>query len=181
MTIAPPTDILLDVARAADPARLEAARMRLAAGAPAALADDHGFDAAFSALAGTSSASSSAAPAPADTGGGPVEAGLTEPRNNAVLFAGSAGHARLARARQPSDVFRDFEAMTLTEFISEMLPAESEGVFGSGTAGSVYRSMLAQELGKALAADGGIGIARTVEASLPASAKRAAAAGKVAA
>ena len=41
-----------------------------------------------------------------------------------------------------------------------MLPKESEEVFGKGTAGGVWKSMLAEQLGAQLAKGKGIGIAK---------------------
>lgn len=55
-----------------------------------------------------------------------------------------------------------FEAFALRNFVESMLPSEADNFFGSGTAGSIWRSMLAEHLGAKLAEDGGIGIARSI-------------------
>ena len=47
-------------------------------------------------------------------------------------------------ARQARDVPKDFEAFVLQSFIQEMLPKKAEGVYGSGIAGDIWRSMLAE-------------------------------------
>ena len=49
--------------------------------------------------------------------------------------------------------------MALTTFVETMLPASSESVFGSGTSGNIWKSMLAEKLAAQMAAAGGVGIA----------------------
>ena len=51
-----------------------------------------------------------------------------------------------------------FEAMVLGSFMESMLPKENP-VYGGGMAGGMWKSMLAQELGRTMAERGGIGIA----------------------
>lgn len=57
---------------------------------------------------------------------------------------------------------QEFEAFALRNFVESMLPDEKSTFFGSGTAGSIWRSMLAEHLGASLAENGGIGIADIV-------------------
>lgn len=52
-----------------------------------------------------------------------------------------------------------FEGFVLRTFVEEMLPSEEGGFFGTGMAGNVWRSMLAEQIGDELAASGGVGIA----------------------
>jgi Rod binding domain-containing protein len=49
-----------------------------------------------------------------------------------------------------------------------MLPKQSEDLFGKGTAGTVWRSMMAEQLGNQLAQGKGIGIAKQLAAAHPA-------------
>ncbi len=63
------------------------------------------------------------------------------------------------------DAYVEFEAFVLQSFVEAMLPKDAESVFGSGTAGSYWKSMLAEKLGMELAKSGGIGIAATLEKS----------------
>lgn len=72
--------------------------------------------------------------------------------------------------RKPAadDVYRKFEAFILQSFVETMLPKESEELFGKGTAGSVWKSMLAEQLGNQLAKGQGVGIARQLAAAHPA-------------
>ncbi|MBO0903594.1 rod-binding protein [Jiella sonneratiae] len=55
-----------------------------------------------------------------------------------------------------------FEGFVLRSFIQSMLPSEDSGFFGEGTAGSVWRSMLAEQIGDEIAKGGGIGIAAEI-------------------
>jgi flagellar protein FlgJ len=60
---------------------------------------------------------------------------------------------------QTAETYQKFEAMILQKFIGSMLPQDSEELYGKGTAGEVWRGMMAEQLGAVLAKGGGIGIA----------------------
>ena len=62
--------------------------------------------------------------------------------------------------------YSKFEAFILQTFMETMLPKD-EKIFGKGTAGNVWRSMLAEQLGTQLAKSGGIGIAHMLAKSHP--------------
>jgi hypothetical protein len=131
MSISPPTDIVLDVARAADPERFKVAAARLAklaeTNAPA-------FDDALAEAAGDTKPAASAA----STFDAPV---ATTP----VIRKPPAG---------AGDAYRGFEAMALTTFIQSAMPDDAGSYFGSGTAGSVWKSMLAQQIAEQMAKRG---------------------------
>jgi Rod binding domain-containing protein len=57
------------------------------------------------------------------------------------------------------ETYRQFEAMILQKFIGSMLPQDSEELYGKGTAGEIWKGMMAEQLGAVLAEGGGIGIA----------------------
>jgi flagellar protein FlgJ len=57
------------------------------------------------------------------------------------------------------EAFAKFEAMVLQTFIHSMLPKDTESVYGEGMAGEMWQSLLAEQLGAAVSARGGIGIA----------------------
>lgn len=62
---------------------------------------------------------------------------------------------------------QDFEAVYLTQMMERMFDGLGEGgLLGAGAGGSAYRSMLADEYGKTIAASGGIGIADQVRREL---------------
>ena len=132
MSINPPLDIVLDVVKAADPARYKAAVERLTRLSTAAGA---GFDSLIPAAAAT--------PAALD---GPTT-------TTASATPGKAPPSDAAKA------YRGFEAMTLATFIESAMPDDSAAVFGSGTAGNVWKSMLAEQIANQMAKAGGIGLA----------------------
>ncbi len=58
----------------------------------------------------------------------------------------------------------DFEAFFMTQVIEEMFAGvEPDGMFGGGSGESMFRSLLFQEYGKAIARSGGVGIADAVQ------------------
>lgn len=139
MAISPPSDLVLDVVRAADPAAVQEAQARLKANRAAFTANslaDSG--AGFSATVGAVSAQSAS--------------GLGNINN------------RAASPDIPA-TYKKFEAMVLQSFVKSMLPEESEEVYGKGTAGDVWKSMMAEQIGSVLAEGGGIGIAERLGSS----------------
>ncbi len=153
MGIQPPSDIVLDVMQAADPRKAQtvaANLQKLSAGAASGAFDTmvSGIHAGYQAgLAYTSST--------------PV--GL---RNMTALGQQGAPVRTLdadaaAAAAAKDSPYRKFEAMVLSTFVESMLPANS-AVYGSGNAGGIWRSMLAQKLGDQVAQAGGIGIAAKI-------------------
>ena len=135
MAINPPSDIVLDVLNAADPSRAEAVTERLnalgAGKAPAGASED--FAKALAATAPASTSADSAVLALADARGRFL---------NKDIF-----HTQKAKQAQV-----DFEATLLNNFVSEILPKDAPGVFGQGTAGDVWRSMLGDQIARQHAA-----------------------------
>lgn len=153
MAIQPPSDILLDVANAADPAQVRAASARLAklAADPAAAAE---FNQALTNVA-QKDTSSLASSAPR------VEIGA--PTN------------RIDRApKNANAAYQKFEAVLLQKFVEAMLPKDDQ-LYGDKESADVYRSMMAEQFANQIAKAGGIGIAKTMAAKHPATATHAAA------
>ena len=149
MAIDPASDLILDVIRAGDPERAAAAASRLQAIANAAGAASGGFGAELDQTASASSAS---------------------PASAVVSDAGGA-RARLAAAANLSDPAAkakvDFEAMLLNSFVGQMLPKDSEAVFGQGMAGEMWKSMLADQVSRQIAKSGALGIGDRLFATHP--------------
>ncbi|MEM6834754.1 MAG: rod-binding protein [Sphingomonadales bacterium] len=62
---------------------------------------------------------------------------------------------------------QEFEGMFLSTLLETMFSGlETEGPFGGGHSEKVYRSLMVQEYGKAIAQAGGIGIADSLEKEL---------------
>lgn len=59
-----------------------------------------------------------------------------------------------------------FEALMMQQMVEGILPEDAESVFGSGTAGGIWKSMLAEQIGNQMAARGGIGIAELIAKTL---------------
>lgn len=60
-----------------------------------------------------------------------------------------------------------FEAFFIGQYLEHMFAGiRTDGMFGGGQGENVYRSMMMQEYGKSLAANGGLGIADTVYQSI---------------
>lgn len=146
MIVTATPDLVLDVLEAADPVTQRAATAKL----DTLKSADADFAATMDAEIGKAAADQSAKVAESQPGavnGPPVQ----------VIKAPGSG-----------DVYRKFEAFILQTFVETMLPKESEEVFGKGTAGGVWKSMLAEQLGNQLAKGKGIGIARQLAAAHPA-------------
>jgi Rod binding domain-containing protein len=77
----------------------------------------------------------------------------------------AAAGANTFSPRKTSDAPKEFEAFFLQSVIQEMLPKDAEGVYGSGIAGDIWRSMLSEKLAFEVAERGGLGIADQVRAS----------------
>ena len=149
MAIAPPTDIVLDALMAADPLKSKAVAEQLSQLRPSRAGD---FDTAMADPA-ASTAAATAQPTPA--------AATPMPRPAAKIDTASVGRGSIPPA------FRKFEAFVLQTFIEAMLPHGSAVNFGKGVAGDVWRSMLAEQLGTAVAKSGGVGIAKYLAAAHP--------------
>ena len=150
MAINPSSDLVLGAVLAADPARYRAAAQRLqrlgsaGGGEPASPAATSSWQAAATAAAEP--------PAPP-----------TPPPAGTSLPAASARPAARQAGKSP-DAFAKLEAFVLQTFIQTMLPANSEALFGKGTAGEVWRSMLAEKLGDELARSNQVGLAKRLAA-----------------
>ncbi len=139
MAINPGTDLLSDALAAADPQRAKAAEERLAR-----LAVQDGQD---------------------------LTAG---PQFEEVLASQSASPPRLATSTTAlfgkahpvgrGDPYEQFEVSVLKSLFEFMLPAKANSVYGSGFAGEVWRSMLADALAGVAGRAGVAGIARNLEA-----------------
>ncbi len=163
MSISPPSDIVLDVARAADPTRYKQAAQKLS-------------ELAFARTQGAQSPDAASAfdSALADAGNDPVKKAKLTPRpiiqmpfdadtammrlkSDTALSSGMS--VSTATAGSAKDSYQGFEAMFLSNFVESILPKDSAGLFGTGSAGQIWRSMLAEKIAGQMAKAGGIGIA----------------------
>ena len=144
MAFNPSTDVVQEVLNAADPSRASVAMQRLTA-----LASSHAPEADFSADLDRVASSAPAIPAP--------------------LASAADARSRLAETPNGSDRLNQaktqFEAMMLTPLVGEMLPKDAGNVFGSGTAGDMWRSMLAEQVSMQIAKSGKLGLSRRLFAT----------------
>ncbi|MBJ7403996.1 MAG: rod-binding protein [Bradyrhizobium sp.] len=150
MIVTATTDLVLDVLEAADPVTQRAATAKL----DALKASDADFAATMDAETGKARATTAVQAA----------ANAAEAQSGAV----NGAPVQVIKAPASGEVYRKFEAFILQTFVETMLPKESEEVFGKGTAGGIWKSMLAEQLGSQLAKGKGIGIAKQLAAAHPA-------------
>lgn len=144
MPIDASSDIVLEVAKAADPSRASAVAQRLNALSGAAGADAADF------------AETLAATAPAAMDG--PSAADARARFSAAV---DAADEKAAKAKI------GFEAVMLNSFVSEMLPKDTSSVFGRGLAGDMWKSMLADQVSRQIAKTDALGIAKRLFATHP--------------
>jgi peptidoglycan hydrolase FlgJ len=75
---------------------------------------------------------------------------------------GNQDQADQTRSAKVKDVGQQFEALYLRQMLDEWMPKDAEDLFGEGTAGSVWRSMLADNMATTLSKSGKIGIAQMI-------------------
>jgi flagellar protein FlgJ len=153
MAISPPSDILLDVARAADPTKVQAATARLARLAADPAATNEGFSKAMAAARSEAKAQTAS----------------TNVSVAALATGTPAARALPAQVgtKPKTDVYQKFEAVLLQSFVESMLPKDEE-LFGDKNSAGVYRSMMAEQFATQISKAGGIGIAKAVAHAHPA-------------
>lgn len=130
MSINPVSDIVLDVANAADPAQSLAASERLARLRPLDQATDCCFSAALGAAKAAGGASADA------------QAGLLSQISVMGVKSGRTHAAVDGRTK----AYKGLEQLVLQRMVEAMLPKDAGELFGHGTAGDIWRSMLAEQL-----------------------------------
>src|SRR3712207_9174562 len=66
--------------------------------------------------------------------------------------------AETANADKVRKAHQDFEAYILQTFVESMLPKDAENTYGKGNAGSIWKSMLAEQIGGPLSKARGVRI-----------------------
>ena len=144
MAFNPRTDVVMEVLSAADPSRASLAAQRLNA-----LAGSNAPSADFSADLERAAGFAAAIAAPL--------ANAADARSRLAEIPG--GPDKLGQAKT------QFEAMMLSSFVGELLPKDASSVFGQGTAGDMWRSMLAEQVSLQIAKSGKLGLARRLFAT----------------
>lgn len=143
MAIKPPSDLVLDVSRAADPLEYRASVEKLRNGQSAVRAINQEInDTGFAELASITELDLETLPnKPVDQ----VKVNMSSDRGN------------------NAEAYRKFEAFMLQTFIQNMFTTDTPSVFGKGQAGEFWKSMMAESMAKEMADHGGIGVARMLE------------------
>jgi peptidoglycan hydrolase FlgJ len=136
VAISPSSDLVMDVVRAADPSTMAEAQQKLQAAKASLQASrlnekSAGFDVAMNTM-------NSAA----------ANAGLGNRATNSI------------KVHDIPKQYREYEGVVLQNFISGMLPKDSEAVYGKGNAGEIWKSMMAEQIGNTISERGGVGIAK---------------------
>ncbi|MDQ1197614.1 rod-binding protein [Agrobacterium sp. SORGH_AS 787] len=137
MAISPPSDLVLDVVNAADPMQVSAAREKLRA------------------VSATREASVLTA----------SNAGFASAINSIETPESRAGLGNIHRQEHHEKIpetYRKFEASVLNTFIQNMMPSDTEEVYGKGSAGEFWKSMMSEQMADQMSKKGGIGIAEQV-------------------
>jgi flagellar protein FlgJ len=183
--INPPSDIILDVMRAAQPEKQAKATQRLAALAGGGSPGANSFAALLEAptraqarpqtpfqadqarveMRNRDTLQTPGAARPGD-GAGNLRAAL--PQMTPSDPASESRSASTAPANAPMTPHQEFEAFVLRSFVETMLPDDASAAYGSGTAGEIWKGMKAEHIGNAMARSGGIGIAEKLARLHPA-------------
>lgn len=172
MGISPPTDLVVDVMKNADTSRVRQVVNKLQALSAGGAAE---FSATMT-KAGASGGASNAGAADKPEGVSVSDDEQARARALSMIPAGLSfsgtslttlrnAHAlsgrsvdQFATAQPQAAALKKFEGMVLAKFLDTMMPATTS-VFGKGTAGSTWKTMLTEKMGESIANAGGIGIA----------------------
>lgn len=131
MAISPPSDLVLDVVQAADPGLVQAAREKLKAN-----------EAASQSVMLASNG-----------------VGFSQAVSQSEKSIKEIDNVRVSQKKEIPETYRKFEASVASTFIQNMLPSDSEEVYGKGAAGDFWKGMMAEQIADAVSKQGGFGIA----------------------
>ncbi|WP_038034973.1 rod-binding protein [Thermopetrobacter sp. TC1] len=193
MAISPPSDIVMDVIRAADPARAARAAARL--GASEALTMRQADAGAWSqalAAAGKAPARPQAGSVPAgirpspsaptipnaaspskacgcasavSQRNGAASAGIPEREGLSRLSSGNAEKGDEARTESLRRAYAGLEALLVRQMLENAFSKGGDALFGGGFAGNAWKALMAQSIADRIAEAGGLGLAATLAAS----------------
>jgi hypothetical protein len=149
MAISTASDLVFDVLKAADPQRSKLARAKLEGAA--------GTENFAVAMGAAETGAHRVRDLPSD-----LVLDVVRAADPARARAGAEKLMATANLDARPKAYEQLEAFFLGQVMETMLPREEGGVFGAGTAGGIWRSMLAQELGSDLAENGGLGVAAMI-------------------
>ncbi|MFS8181000.1 rod-binding protein [Pseudovibrio denitrificans] len=156
MAIQPVSDLVLDVINQADPTEVRAATRALKA--PAVVSKDLPVS-----EPSWASSSFSRFMAEAESAKAKGQEGVEQLNSMANRYSQKLDNA---------DLGEKLESAILQTFVKSMLPKEMETVYGGGTAGTMWKGLMAEQLANQLAKSGSIGLAEmllpdTIRPTLP--------------
>lgn len=83
------------------------------------------------------------------------------PQAHDVRLRAEGGVVRAGAKAEAANV--EFQALFLTQVVEQMLPDDAESVYGAGTGGPIWRSMLAEKIAAQLAERDVLGLANVLE------------------
>lgn len=141
MSIFPATDLVTEVAQAADPTRRNAAVARLSDLSSVAPTSVDGF---------------------AELIAENRKLGQTKPSGVTSPIASNSS-ASSSMGVRPGEATQKFEAFIIQSCLETILPKSEGGFFGRGAAGDVWRSMVAEQIGDQIAKSGGLGLRKLLD------------------
>ena len=142
MAVTLPSDIVLDVIRGADPARLKMAAAKFGAMPEAPPIKTAAFADVLNAEGS--------------------EAAPQSGQRLASLFSDAPESGVRGQAAEPH---KAFERMVLRNMFESMLPSDDSGIYGGDSSAGIWRSLSADQMAGVYAERGGIGIAQSLLAS----------------
>jgi hypothetical protein len=88
---------------------------------------------------------------------------IQEPPTTSSLTRTSLPSLARHKIESQKSIGLDFEAAMLSSLIENMFTTQSDSAFGSGVAGSSFKSLFAQQIASQVVRSGGLGIAALVE------------------
>jgi peptidoglycan hydrolase FlgJ len=143
MAIKPSSDIVLEVLKAADPARAQAVTQKLTSLGAGGVEEADDFTKVLDAAAQPSASDAD------------IRANAADMRDRlAALNPNATADQKTAQTQV------EFEASILKTFVDAMLPKDETDVYGQGSAGDIWKSMLADQIAKQIARSGAFGISK---------------------
>jgi flagellar protein FlgJ len=78
----------------------------------------------------------------------------------------TVSHPARPEGQKLKEVAQEFEAILIASLLKETRPSEQTGLFGGGLSNDLYRQLFTDEIAKAIARNGGIGVGKMLERQL---------------
>jgi flagellar protein FlgJ len=143
MAIKPSSDIVLEVLKAADPVRAQAVTQKLANLGAGGVEEADDFTKVLDAAAQPTAPEAD------------IRANAANMRDRLAALNPNATADQKTTQTQV-----EFEASILKTFVDAILPKDETDVYGQGSAGDIWKSMLADQIAKQIARSGAFGISK---------------------